>query len=430
MMGKRPAVFVSSTIQDFRDLRSAIKYYLEKLGYEVFLSEQNDFPKALDKNTYEACLRTIERADYYILLIGSRVGAFYDAPNRISITRMEYRKAYKLACNGRLRILAFLRDELWKIREDRKALALFLESKSSYLGLSCNERRSITSHPSPLMTDAEAISSFIDEVSRQSEMKAAVEGQSPFPGANWIYSFTTFRDIVDVLRVHLGISDTLVDSALKANLRREILENSALLMEKGKHGIRPAYVWASYARRCFDGSLGDRSRMPGKYLRWLVAYSVTTSRGRKLSTRFLDQALASGRFLKYDTTKASYEFTPFTDRLFQLREQIERLRTLCLDLQTNITDFVAKHVDRAKTDGEVDVCNDSLVFPLVIADEEENIVRLSTAILRALNGDVTALDPLVLNPLTPIKSEGEQIAFETVTAEEVEDWLAAGDGKG
>ncbi len=83
MPNKKPVVFVSSTIFDFKDLRSAIKYYLEELGYEVLLSEYNDFPKPLEQNVYEACLSTIERADYYLLLIGSRVGGFYDAKNRV-----------------------------------------------------------------------------------------------------------------------------------------------------------------------------------------------------------------------------------------------------------------------------------------------------------------------------------------------------------
>jgi Domain of unknown function (DUF4062) len=45
MENKKPTVFISSTIYDFKDLRSAIKYYLEELGFEVFASDYNDFPK-------------------------------------------------------------------------------------------------------------------------------------------------------------------------------------------------------------------------------------------------------------------------------------------------------------------------------------------------------------------------------------------------
>ena len=39
----KPRVFVSSTIYDFKDLRSALKFWLEELGLEVLMSEFNDF---------------------------------------------------------------------------------------------------------------------------------------------------------------------------------------------------------------------------------------------------------------------------------------------------------------------------------------------------------------------------------------------------
>lgn len=96
----KPVIYISSTIYDFQDLRSALKFWLEELGYEVMLSDFNDFTKPLETNSYEACLRAIARADYFILLMGARVGGFYDAVNNISITRMEYRTAYELVEQG------------------------------------------------------------------------------------------------------------------------------------------------------------------------------------------------------------------------------------------------------------------------------------------------------------------------------------------
>src|SRR2546423_1208990 len=113
-MVKRPRIFVCSTIYDFSDLRSALKFYLESLGCEVYLSEYNDFPKPLDVNSYEACLATIQRAHYFILLIGDRYGGIFepagkadDAALPISITRQEYRTAYGLAKQRRLKIVTF-----------------------------------------------------------------------------------------------------------------------------------------------------------------------------------------------------------------------------------------------------------------------------------------------------------------------------------
>ena len=111
-MNKKPTFFISSTIYDFRDLRSALKFYLEELGYQVYASEYNDFKVASDKHSYDACLKLIEECDYFILLVGSRVGGFYDDQNKISITRQEYREAYKLHEQGKLQIISFVRDEV------------------------------------------------------------------------------------------------------------------------------------------------------------------------------------------------------------------------------------------------------------------------------------------------------------------------------
>lgn len=73
----RPKIFVSSTIYDFQDLRSALKYWLQEYGYETQLSEYNDFQKDLTLNSYDACLKSIENCDYFILLIGGRRGGLY-----------------------------------------------------------------------------------------------------------------------------------------------------------------------------------------------------------------------------------------------------------------------------------------------------------------------------------------------------------------
>jgi hypothetical protein len=58
------------------------------------LSESNDFAKPFDENSYEACLRTIDDCDYFVLLIGARTGGLYNEREGVSITRMEYRHAY------------------------------------------------------------------------------------------------------------------------------------------------------------------------------------------------------------------------------------------------------------------------------------------------------------------------------------------------
>src|SRR5262245_35369794 len=119
---KPPTLFLSSTIYDFKDLRSAIKYYLEHQGCRVLASDFNDFPKPLEKHSYEACLKSIAEADFFILLIVARVGGWYDEPNKVSITQQEYREAYRLHQEGKLKILSFVRADVWRMKDDRKLL--------------------------------------------------------------------------------------------------------------------------------------------------------------------------------------------------------------------------------------------------------------------------------------------------------------------
>ena len=189
---KHPTIFLSSTVYDFRDLRSALKYYLEKQGCTVLASEFNDFDKPLDDHSYDACLAAIEHCDYFILLIGARVGGLYDSHSRISITQQEYRTAYDLHQRRKLHILTFVRSEVWQVRDDRKALKRHLEQQQ----LSETEVTDILNYPSNFANDATFISSFIEEVGRNAETKSASHGKASWPTGNWIHVFKDFADIL------------------------------------------------------------------------------------------------------------------------------------------------------------------------------------------------------------------------------------------
>ena len=93
---KKPRVFISSTIYDFKDLRSALKYFLEENSFEVVTSENVDFPNTNKNNSYQACLDAIETCDYFVLLIGARVGGTYryktDKKNKVRKVLTKYRE--------------------------------------------------------------------------------------------------------------------------------------------------------------------------------------------------------------------------------------------------------------------------------------------------------------------------------------------------
>lgn len=426
MSGKKPSVFISSTIQDFRDLRSALRHYLTSLGFDVLLSEYNDFPKALDANALLAAFNTIHSADYYILLVGSRVGALYDETTGTSVTRQEYRVAYELAMQGRVRLALFVRREVWDLRRDRDALRNYLMNDfAASRELSPSEAEAIAHHPSTLANEPALLFDFLDEIARVHETRAAVLQIAEFPPANWIHTFVTFEDIVDTLRVHLQLSTPLSTIALKVNLRREILENLLLLTTKSNSSISPSYAWAQFARKHSTGGMHDASHLPGRYLRWVVIYSLVVFRGANLSQRFVDQALESGEFLEYDPDKGEYTSGAINDRLLQLSDRIRRLKSTVETFRQPLTSFIARYNDIAKTEGDVEVPNDDLLWPLALADIEQDLVRLSIALVRMLDGDDRWLGLIELNPPTPFAPEAERIANETPTLEDIEKWIRA-----
>lgn len=260
----RPTFFISSTIHDFRDLRSALKYYLEQQGCKVLASEFNDFEKPLDQHSYNACLQSIHTADYFILLIGARVGGWYDEPKRVSITQREYREAYDLQKGGKLKLINFVRSEVWVIKEDRNALLKFLQSTT----LDESTSSKIVNHPSKLANDAEFLIAFLNEVGRNSETKLATQGKLNPPTGNWIHPFNTFREILDVVQGHvfssLPVEDLIARRLLHSELRDFV--GRCLIKSQGRLYCKrpvPAVLTDSRSGGGLDGVCGGGDQVPG-----------------------------------------------------------------------------------------------------------------------------------------------------------------------
>jgi hypothetical protein len=71
-------VFVSSTIDDFGDLRWALKVWLEELGLADMMSEYTDSGREPERDSFDSCFEVIDQCDYF-LLIGRRKGSPYGA---------------------------------------------------------------------------------------------------------------------------------------------------------------------------------------------------------------------------------------------------------------------------------------------------------------------------------------------------------------
>lgn len=425
MRPNRPKVFVSSTIYDFRDLRSAIKMWLEEYGYEVLMSEFNDFPQCPEVNSYESCLNAIDQSDYFLLFIGGRVGGWYDKNEKISITRQEYRYAYERFKTGHLKLLVFVRKEIWDIREDRQALQRFLDEDATLAReLPSTTKSMLVNHPSKFLTDAEHILSFLKEVGRVEEMTSP--GNNPLPRGNWIYQFSSFRDIVDACRTVLDLSGNLRQKALKANLKHELISILAeLLVQTDTHAM-PVTAMSQHARACFKGKAAESStydkqdlRGLGKFL--LMQHNVKT----RLKTTALKEAIASGEMLDFDKTTGSHTVGPLQEALLQLDTEIDRLDRIPIDelLGTAMgwlkSDHNAPHPTKTAS-----YINLILVPAFLLHDRIENIISLCRAIYHAINEDKRYLQETNLMPDYPLPDESIQSESTRATRDDVHRWLS------
>lgn len=194
-----PLVFVSSTVEDFRDIRSALRYWLGSLGYRIFMSEYSGSDKVLGPGTYDACFEAIGRADLYVLLIGTRRGSLISQDPKRSITEAEYDAAYQARTEtGRPRLLLFVRGEV--ARDIGRAT------------------------PEIEYQDIEHTRSFIDKVERAAESQAAREGRGEPPADNWLHRFSEFADIATEIDTALGITGSVREARQHDLLREELAE--------------------------------------------------------------------------------------------------------------------------------------------------------------------------------------------------------------
>ncbi len=391
------------------------------------LSEYNDFAKPLDKNSYDACIAAIDRADFFVILVGSRVGGLYDQNDGVSITRMEYRKAYERAKSGNLKLVAFVRKELLDVREDRKALEQVLvgDYQKSH-ELTDEEIKDILNHKSNVVNDAALIFDFLKEIGRIEEMKAAMAGKSAFPPANWIHPFASFQEVIDALRVAFGVSHGLARIALEQNLRRELLRNLQNVTVKASKGeVLPIYLFASAARRQLQGGLRDVSSIDGKALKELGIFCICgTVKATWLSTRALDQAIASGVFLEFDSSSNTFRSGALENAMHDLRNTIERIQKEEEIFENRRPDFIM-NTQPLGDDSPVDVPNMDLAAPMAIHDHQKDMVFLSRALLKALQGDTTRLEAVQLHPSSPFLPDAQQLEREIPTLKEIEDWAAS-----
>jgi hypothetical protein len=415
---KRPTFFLSSTIFDFSDLRSSIKYFLEQRGCKVLASEYNDFEKPLDEHSYDACLKSIENADYFLLLVGSRVGGWYDPSTRTSITQQEYRTAYQLHERGQLRIVPMVRREVWTFRENHKALERHLMD----LDLDPTKKGQIISYKTKFADDAKFIIDFIEEIGRSQQTKVALSTRSTLPTGNWIHTFSEFKDISDVLTTLLPMGLPVDEAAFRRALRHELLELLRSCLIKTENGI--------FGPRWHVDRFRDKLKLsaPGpefftKHVEvptdaWDQFSSLMiAAHAIQLNVYLLPQALASSTFLTYDVEAHIYSESPVFDALHKLRQEVELASVGIRERSLNpIYTYSKKQRGRHNSYATVSIPFSEIAPLVALAYRWVNIVELCSAIISHFDGNPFNTPSLM--PRSPIEDHDEKLEAEQATKDE------------
>ncbi len=321
-------VFVSSTIYDFRDLRSALKHWLEEFGFTVVMSEFNDFPQQPVQNSFDSCLKAIESCDYFIAIIGHRIGGWYDKSQRLTITRMEYRYARTLFESGRLKLIPFVRKDLWTIRDDRNAIeSAIISGQVLDHDLAKDDVANIKDIRSKFATHPSMLFDFLREVEQNQAMKRATEDGDGRPAGNWVYQFSDFKDIVDALKMTLDRSGNLRLKVIRANLVHELETNMKAILYRNDEGeIRTRFSFAAEAREKCTGTFNEITKLSYLEVTGLLMFCLNCSAlVTGLRTHSLSSAIQSGEFLDFDMFQGRHTVGPLQQALIELMDEIARV---------------------------------------------------------------------------------------------------------
>lgn len=416
----RPTFFLSSTIYDFSDLRSAVKYFLEQQGCVVLASEFNDFSKPIEPHSYQACFDAIKKADYFVLFIGSRVGGWFDKENQISITQQEYREAYKLHKLGQLKIINFVRSDVWQLKEDRSALAKFLENTEIDPGI----KEKIVNHPTKQLSNADFIMHFINEVGKNEETKRALQDNSELPTGNWLHIFKTFSDVIDVLQTQIFFGQPIESVALKRLLRRELSEilRSCLVKFSSHRLFSPSdTLFLFYKEHIISTDVREQPFVSVKTRRWDSMSTIAIHLLRtKLHPFILLNALSSLVFMRFDNKTETIQEEPVYEALFLLNEEIREFSRA--NTSENL-EIIFTNTPRERPSGLefVNIETDKLLSLLYLFKRWINIIELSKSVIRYLDGEQFMMPKL--EQKSPIPEMNKALEGEKVTTEELENFI-------
>lgn len=372
-----PYVFISSTVTEFRDLRSAIAYTLRTQGSNVYQSEAAGFDVKGDRSSFEECFTNVRNSDFYILIIGNTRGSLFQ--EGISVTRQEYRIAREtFLAQGRPRLLMYLRD-------------------TTELALSGNKQARLKAG----IDDADHLTSFIQEVK-----SPGIEG-----APNYLIHFRDFEDLMTSLAGSMNLGRNLSEKLIRHSLLSELLSNLTHIVSGTNTVLFPKHWYMRTVREGISITPDDIHRninITDKQSIRLGMSLIGRLDGASLQTRCIEDAIDRGVFLTFNPVTSVLEETSIHKLLLQLITDINLLRMRDMpktrgnwseDIMKAIYEFTHKHIPSLQIRG-ID-----LAFAFTHYDTTEDIFQGHLALCKVLLGVSDVLPPYQRQPLTPFGKE-------------------------
>jgi hypothetical protein len=296
-MNPQPTIFVSSIISEFYDLRGALKYFLGKSGFRVLMSEEPDFGADCDKDSLDNCKTQIEKADYYLLLVGNKPGTIFSVNEKeTTVTHEEFKHYINLIKAGKpLNLIAFVKQNTW----------------DNYL-------RNDLSQINQLQID------LIKELVENSLFEDKKIGR-------WRYVFNKFSDIISVLETNqngLFLEATRKAGIYRSYIKREITEIYRALVQKT--GLTNEILSITEVLNLtdlkdlnfFEDSKIDRE-VAAKIITLCTVISYKDSLLRKINRVF--NYIAQGEFSRFDTIEERYVLPEYIKLIVQTLEILEKV---------------------------------------------------------------------------------------------------------
>lgn len=396
---RKPRVFISSTIRDLRDLRSALRYWLEGSGYDVQLSEYNDFDRRPEDDVFEACFNNVVGSDYYILLIGKERGSWYSEEDRLTVTKQEFRVARQTAQTRPLGIFVFVREEvttaLKQWHDDGRP-----SSQSAIIG------------------DPEFTSEFLEEIQTPDDATDKAASQ-------WIYRFGDFRDIIDGLRVPLRLDADIESRLLQENLLNELLYNLSLLCTRSPDGdIFPNHLWIGRERADITirdeevtGDVWLSTRQAGRLGLIPLGYP-----GKRLRMAAIEEALRRGLFLTFDIQTSGIAVSEAHQALEALHNDMDSLLAQGEeDFQREVNQefmMLTRSANSGQLGNGTHVNGLKLTALLALHDKMVNVFNAAVQLIKWLLA--SAESPAIeRKPISPVEGMSEAIEAERVSIQQL-----------